>query len=95
MSAVGRLKFHAFSLAMQAKSGTLEPDEAASLMINAAAEVDESDALYRCIATFAEAVVDHTATPADQAAAGDDLLLAIDKLNVPTPPDTGRADIHG
>jgi hypothetical protein len=90
-------RFAAFALAMEAKAGRLAKAEAAALLIQAAREVGPDSPDYRAIRDFAQAVTAPGATrPRIEEAAGA-LLAAIDRLNVPVPPDVaaGRADIHG
>lgn len=97
MGRVPEIRFTAFALAMQARAGTLSRDDAAALLVRAARELAPDDPDYLAVRAFCDVTARRGARPEAVADAGAELIAAIDRLNVPVPPDVtaGRADIHG
>lgn len=89
------LRMQAFSVAMQAKSGGFDRETVATLRAMAEAQDDQIDPLVRAILTFATAFEDLQGDLNGLARAGEALVAAVDRANVPQPPDLGRKDIHG
>lgn len=89
------VKFDAFAVAMQAKAGGLEDFDVDSLVAKAEQLLGSDHPVARAVMAFA---TQYQLDPRDAvhvAEHGDILLAAIDRLNVPEPPDMGRRDIYG
>lgn len=89
-----RIRFEAMTVAMLALTFRLEPEQVRALDRHAAAELDCEDPLQRAILSFVEAWERERRAPEAVAKLGDALRHAVE-LDLWTPPDAHRVDIHG
>lgn len=94
MRADTALKFAAFALAMQIKAGTDTAQDHAALRRQLGRFPWPEKPLAQAVTGFCDRL-DEAATRADRHAAADALAKYVDHMNVPTPPDIERKDIHG
>ncbi|MEM6650957.1 MAG: hypothetical protein AAF582_00060 [Pseudomonadota bacterium] len=91
------VKFTAFSVAQKAKAGIL-PKQDVNDLVGQASELmveDENHPLLIAVLRFADGYFEHRRSGAMVYELGVELANAIDRLNMPEPPDQGRADIYG
>lgn len=89
------VRFSAFTVAYNAKIGAVEPHEVDGLRAMAERTLEVDDPVRRAITSFATQYELHAHDPAGLTQIGHELSDEIEKLNVPTPPGTDRADING
>jgi len=89
------VRFAAFTLAQNAKIGAIEADEVDDLRAMAERALEADDPVRRAITYFATQYELHAHDPAGLMQIGHQLSDEIEKLNVPVPPGTDRADING
>lgn len=88
------LRMAAFSVAMQAKSNTLDPKDVAALRKRAETYPDAADPLPNA-ALHMIGLLDAAINADDRYTAGREMVDFIDRLNVPVPPGSDRRDTHG
>jgi hypothetical protein len=88
------LRMAAFSVAMQAKSNTLRPEDVDALRKRAETYPDATDPLPRA-ALHMLGLLDAAINANDRYTAGREMVNFIDRLNVPVPPGSDRRDTHG
>ena len=89
------VRFSAFAVAQNAKIGAVEAHEVDGLRAMAERELGVDDPVRRAVTHFATQYELKAFDPAGLVQIGHELSDAIEKLNVPVPPGTDRADTHG
>lgn len=90
-----KVRMGAFSVALAAKTGRLDPSAVDALWYLAEHELDDADPLLVEIHRFKTAYEINMRRPERVAELGHELQRAVEIASRPDAPDAGRADIHG
>ena len=90
-----RVAMNALSVAMSAKSRTLDPQDVGALQVRAEELLDHADPVFRAVSTFATQFELHRRAPDEWYELGRALHQAISVAVTPAPPDMDRSDING
>lgn len=90
-----RVASHGVSVAMAAKSRTLEPEDVGALRIRAEELLSRSDPLFFAVTEFATQFELYRWQPDEWVALGQTLHHQIDVAIQPDPPDLERSDVYG
>lgn len=90
-----KVRMSAFSVAMAAKAGQLEPSAVDALWYQAEHHLEDADPLRAEISRFKTAFEINMRRPDRVAELGHELTRAVEIAARPDAPDAGRADIYG